>query len=54
MGPQFYYLLPAICLLGRTSAERPSLLGVAVCGSHTSILQDGASEVFDKGIWGAR
>jgi hypothetical protein len=36
-------------LTGDTGIKRPRVLGVAFCLSHTSILQDDASGVFEKG-----
>jgi hypothetical protein len=47
MRSQVYYLSLASCLSGRSSKEGPRVLGMAFCLSHTSILQDDASGVFD-------
>src|ERR1700719_2940303 len=47
MRSQVYYLSLASCLSGRSSKEGPCVLGMAFCLSHTSILQDDASGVFD-------
>src|ERR1700730_9040089 len=47
MRSQVYYLSLASCLSGHSSKEGPRVLGMAFCLSHTSILQDDASGVFD-------
>jgi hypothetical protein len=47
MRSQVYYLSLASCLSGRSSKQGPRVLGMAFCLSHTSILQDDASGVFD-------
>jgi hypothetical protein len=49
MRSQVYYLSLASFLSGRSGIKGPRVLGMAFCLSHTSILQDDASGVFDKG-----